>query len=169
MKEIWKDIKGYENLYQISTKGRIRKKGWYNKKRINKPILLHINIIKSGYCYAHLYKRNDKKSRKARQIHKLVAQAFIPNPLNKPEINHLDGNKQNNYIKNLTWVTKSENVRHSHRIGLLSSETFAKITRNTVDKIRNLYPLYNQYELAKKFDISQTQVNRILHYKCWGS
>lgn len=70
---------------------------------------------KHGYMTVNLY-NNGKSSSK--RIHRLVAEAFIPNPYNKPEVNHLDGNKTNNYVGNLEWSTKSENMQHAYKTGL---------------------------------------------------
>jgi hypothetical protein len=114
--EIWKDIEGYENLYKISNlsnvkslsrkiKTTLNKNGYYVKKdKILKPM-----ILANGYKYVLLYKN---KKTKIKYIHRLVAQAFIPNPENKLCINHKDLNKFNNSIENLEWCTKSENSIH---------------------------------------------------------
>lgn len=98
--EIWKPILGYETLYQISSHGRVRNK--YNH------ILSHKD--KEGYRRVVLV-LNRKKTNKS--IHRLVAIAFIPNPENKPQINHKNGVKKDNHVGNLEWVTSKENVRHA--------------------------------------------------------
>lgn len=98
--EIWKDIVEYEGLYQISNYGNVKNK--HNK-------LLKLRKDKNGYLIAYLYKNNIMKCKKT---HRLVAQAFIPNIHNKPQINHKDGNKENNYVDNLEWVTNKENIIH---------------------------------------------------------
>ena len=109
MEEIWKDIQGYEELYQISNYGRIKSLK-YNKDNILKPYM-----TSTGYYKIDLRKNN---TRKIKPIHKLVAQHFIDNPENKPEVNHKDGNKLNNRVENLEWVTRSENIKHSYKTGL---------------------------------------------------
>lgn len=97
-KEIWKDIKGYPN-YQISNQGRV----WSTyRQRCLKPYKNN-----SGYLATHLIAINGK--RKNELIHRLVALAFIDNPEGKPEVNHIDRNKENNNVENLEWVTHSEN------------------------------------------------------------
>lgn len=105
MIEIWKDIIGYENKYQISNIGNVR-----NSK------LKHIESIISNTGYVRIGLRNQGK--KLFLVHRLVAIAFIPNLENKPHINHIDGNKLNNTIINLEWVTQSENEIHAHKTGL---------------------------------------------------
>jgi hypothetical protein len=101
MEEIWKDVQGYEDYYQISNFGRIKSK-YYN--RIRSYIL-----NQGGYCTVQLCV---KQKRKAFALHRLVAIHFIPNPLNLPEINHLDFNKENNKINNLEWCTPKQNSIH---------------------------------------------------------
>ena len=107
MREIWKDAIGYENLYQVSNLGRIK-----NKK--NK--LLKITYDIKGYARVWLYKN---KTYFNERINRLVAKAFIPNPDNLPQVNHIDGDKTHNNINNLEWCTASENIRHAYRTGLL--------------------------------------------------
>lgn len=107
MEEIWKPVKGYENVYEVSNLGNIKSikyKGG-NVERVLKPQLNK----KLGYLYIGLYK-NGKVSQK--RIHRLVAQTFIQNNDNKPDVNHKDGNKQNNNVNNLEWCTEKENAIH---------------------------------------------------------
>ena len=104
--EIWKDIEGYEGFYQVSNKGRV--KSFCNKK----IILLKIYKDRGGYNKAALCLGDRKKHS---LVHRLVAKAFIPNPKNLPEFNHIDGNKENNCVENLEWITKSEKLKHAYR------------------------------------------------------
>lgn len=112
MREIWADIENYEGLYQASNFGNI--KSLPNKNHKDEKIL-NPTINSSGYLKVELY-----KNRKAKDfyVHRLVASTFLPNPDNKPQINHRDGNKSNNSISNLEWVTASENQKHSIEHGL---------------------------------------------------
>ena len=112
MKEIWKDIKGYEGKYQISNKGNIRS---LNYRRTGKTKILQPGKDKDGYLLIGLRKDGKKKTYK---IHRLVAEAFLENPNKKPQINHIDGNKQNNHISNHEWTTNKENMAHSYTNGL---------------------------------------------------
>lgn len=100
--EIWKDIEGYEDLYEVSDEGNVRNK---NTGRILKPNKTH-----KGYLYVNLCKDGISKHK---LIHRLVAQAFIPNPLNLLEVNHIDENKTNNNVENLEFCSRQYNVNYS--------------------------------------------------------
>jgi hypothetical protein len=108
MKEIWLPIKGFEQLYQISNFGRIKS---LKRNIIRKPGLT------GGYPDIKLC-LNGRKIGK--YIHRLIAEHFIPNPMNKPEVNHEDGNKTNNSLTNLKWSTQKENFLHAIKTGLNS-------------------------------------------------
>lgn len=107
--EIWVPIAGFENTYEISNLGRV-KSFKYGKERIMKT-----PVSDNGYEILILCKNgvHYKKS-----VHRLVANAFVPNPEFKREVNHIDGNKRNNSVTNLEWVTPSENQIHSRKTGL---------------------------------------------------
>ena len=106
MKEIWKDISGFEGIYQISNKGRLKS----FKADAEGYILSQVN--KTGHYLSVVLCCKGKDDRYTR-IHRLVAEAFLLNPHNKSQINHKDLNKQNNHIDNLEWVTAKENVNHA--------------------------------------------------------
>lgn len=109
MKEVWKDITGYEGLYQISNLGRV-KSFWNTKEKI----LMNLKD-NFGYLKVCLCKDGKKKQFK---VHKLVAEAYIPNIENKKEVNHINGNKADNRAENLEWCTRSENMKHAYKNGL---------------------------------------------------
>lgn len=114
--EVWKDIEGYEELYQVSNKGRI-KSLHHGKERIMK-----LTFDRGGYVHIVLYKNKEKcteedKVRSTYRVHILVARAFIPNPENKPEVNHINGNKWDCSVENLEWVTKKRKSRTRRKIG----------------------------------------------------
>lgn len=122
--EQWKDIKGYEGLYQVSNLGRVKSLERYKKNNGNTETLIGEKILKQsinnkGYCRIHLCKDAHKK---AFSVHRLVAEAFIPNPYNispyiKPEINHKDEDKTNNNADNLEWCdSKYNNNYGNHNI-----------------------------------------------------
>lgn len=109
MQEIWKPIKGYEGLYEVSNLGRVKsfpRKGNHYKE----PTILKQSKYKSGYMYVNLNKNRQGKKYK---IHRLVAQEFIPNPNKFPQVNHKDENKENNCVDNLEWCTMFYNNQYS--------------------------------------------------------
>lgn len=109
MREIFKDIKGYEGIYQISNLGRV-KSFTKNSEKFLKP-----NINRTGYATVRLYK---DKIKYFTSIHRLIALAFIPNPENKRTVNHINGIKDDNRIENLEWNTYQENNIHALKNGL---------------------------------------------------
>lgn len=123
MKEIWKDIKGYDGLYQISNLGNVKKiknkKYNINKKEVEeKEINKYISIGKHklGYKYVKLTDKNG--IRKNLFLHRIIAETFVENPNNFNIINHKDGDKSNNNINNLEWTTQKDNVNHAWKNGL---------------------------------------------------
>lgn len=127
MKEIWKDIKGYEGLYQVSNLGNVKSLDRIiiskDKKRNIRGRILHLSICPDGYFFCHLCKNGKDKNCK---VHRLVAETFIKNPDNYPCINHIDGNKLNNKIENLEWSSYSHNVKEAFRLGLRKPRGKAK-------------------------------------------
>lgn len=111
--EIWKDIVGYEGLYQVSSYGKI--------KSILKNKLIYQEVGNVGYKVVALYKNN---KRKKVTVHRIVAKAFIPNLKNLPQVNHIDGNKLNNCVENLEWCDNRYNQIHANKLGLNSKRNF---------------------------------------------
>ena len=136
MEEIWKDIKGYEGLYQVSNFGRVKTlpriiRNSSNGRYYTKEKILKLGKQTTGYLYVCLYKNNTHKTHR---IHRLVAEAFIANPENKLQVNHIDGNKTNNHVSNLEWVTRKENMKHAYKIGLTRGYKGHKHSKLTKDK-----------------------------------
>lgn len=124
----WKDIVGYENEYQINQFGEIRT--LKDSPKLKKYDVLKPQISKrNGYVYQMLYKNGKEK---LLRVHRLVAMAFLPNPNNLPQVNHKDGNKQNNSVDNLEWCEQSDNMKHAYKNGLqIPSENQRKAIINT--------------------------------------
>ena len=162
---MFKDIKGYEGLYKIDDKGNVYSciTNSSRRKGIMKP------QSKNGYLTIGLYK--DKKY-KNYLIHRLVAQAFISNPNNLKEVNHIDGNKHNNRVQNLEWCTGSQNVKHSYEHGLhprLCGEKNVahKLTWKDVHEIRGIYKDVSCTELSKKYNVSASTIRDIKNNRIW--
>lgn len=153
MQEIWKDIKYYEGLYQVSNLGRV-------KSLITNKIKTQYNC-NSGYLRVGLFKNYKRENA---LVHRLVAKTFIKNELNKKQVNHIDGNKSNNVVTNLEWVTPSENLIHAYKIGLQKP---SNIQKEAVRKtgIRNSIKII-QFSLdglkIKQWD-SISEVGRVLN------
>lgn len=132
--EIWKPIEGTEGIYEVSNTGKVRN---INYRGCGYTRYLKISTNDWGYNYV-IIKRNGKRGKQ--MIHRLLAEIFIPNPDEKPEVNHIDGVKTNNCIDNLEWVTKSENVQHAYDTGLnennrkRATEHMRNIQRIAVEK-----------------------------------
>ena len=133
MIETWRDVKGYESVYQVSDLGRVRSLK-YGKERILKS-------IKSGCGYFYVDLSQNKKAKKI-TVHRLVAQAFIKNPQNKRTVSHINGTKTDNKLSNLEWATYSETQKHSYANGLKCTKGEKngqqKLTKNQVLEIRRL-------------------------------
>lgn len=116
--EVWEDVKGFEGLYQVSNFGNVKSLPKLLSRLGKSQFMTKVKILKPGYDkdgYLHVGLFKDKKAHR-NKVHRLVAMAFIDNPENKPEVNHIDGNKQNNNVWNLEWCTKSENGIHAYRV-----------------------------------------------------
>lgn len=152
--EIWRDIAGYEGFYQVSNFGRVKsfKSG---QERILKPTFrngyLRIKLCNAGK-YSHI------------NIHRIVAQSFIPNINNKPQVNHIDGCKLNDHVSNLEWCTNSENRQHSYKLGLNPSggeHYLAALTNEQAEYIRNNPDKLTLKELTQKFHVNKTTISFI--------
>ncbi len=141
-REVWKDVAGYEGLYQASNFGRLKnypkeKKLHHGGKYFTASGILKPSI-RQGYYIIVLTK---EKKRKTHSVNRLIANGFVPNPYNMPEVNHEDGDKLNDRATNLTWATKSENVIHAYKVlhrqgsnrGRACSKTIA--TQKTMDGV----------------------------------
>lgn len=137
MEEIWKDIKGYENEYLVSNLGRIK------SIKNGKNLIMKLDTEKKGYLSVKLYKNGKRKSYK---VHRLVAIAFIENPYNKPEVNHIDAIRSNNNVNNLEWVTSKENIEHQVKIGNHKIDGVEKIKRKVIKYDLSTNEIIKEYE-----------------------
>lgn len=175
--EIWKKIKELDGFYEISNLGRVK----------SMPRIINSSIQKCGFRiskekikpsqdngkgYKQLYAQV-KNKRKLFYIHRLVALAFIPNPENKPEVNHINGIKHDNRVENLEWVTNKENKIHAVKNNLIAQGekyTASKLTDKDVLAIRRLYrmnPKFHKSNIAKKLGVRDTTIHNIITNKRW--
>lgn len=166
MNEEWKDIENYKGLYQISNIGRVRSLSRFQSRTER---LLKGEIDNRGYVRVRLsFKNRTQKF----QVHRLVALGFIPNPQNKPQINHINGNKSNNIYTNLEWCTESENMIHAFKTGLqsLSGEknNQSKLRESEVREIKELLlaGVYHK-DIALKYNMSRRCITDINLKKTW--
>jgi hypothetical protein len=155
--EKWKKIEGYEH-YKVSTHGRVMN---YEDGKIKIQYLSD-----KGYPRVRLY---DKGKNKDPYVHRLVAVAFIKNPLGKPQINHMDGVKTNNRVENLRWCTNRENFEHAIENGLFRDDVSGedhhrtKLTNKQALEIRNaiINTAFKRKMLAKKYGVSESVIKDI--------
>lgn len=168
--EGWRDVAGYEGLYQVSNYGRVksfRRRG-NNKDRILNPFR---TSKKGAYRCVTLSKDgNDIRA----SVHRLVATAFHENPENRAEVNHKDGNPSNNHVDNLEWVTRSQNMLHAFATGLKSNKgennnnhALTEREANFMRYIRGLYPEIKTVDIADFYGLAPDHVRSIFRFEAW--
>ena len=166
-KEVWRDVAGYEGLYQVSNLGRVLST---RLKARNGEGVLRVLIIPDGYCQVSL---SVGAHRVQVGVHRLVAGAFIGGSQPGIEVNHLNGIKTDNRVENLQYCTRKENDHHSRYVlghtGMGEKNNAVKLTEHQVIEIRTLYATgsYSQPQLARRFGVDQAQIWRILHRRSW--
>ena len=161
--ENWKPITEFDGIYEVSNIGRIRRAIGGRGTRAGR--ITKISTDARGYSVVMISVECKKHLRK---VHRLVAQAFIPNPKRLPEINHDDGNKQNNFPYNLIWCLHPENQKHAAEIGLMakgSRNGTAKLTEKDVVNIRA--NTESNITLARKYRVSPATISLIKCRKIW--
>ena len=169
--EKWVDVENFNGHYQISNYGRVR-----SDKRYGQWLLLNPMTNHDGYLLVHLG-NGSRKNREEYFVHELVARAFVPNPDNKPEVNHKFGDKKDNRASTLEWVTRRENMQHAVKIGLLKipkgvEGTNSKLTVEDIKYIRENYKKgdkeFGFRGLAKKFNVVSETIRNVItgkHYQ----
>ena len=169
--EEWKDIEGYEGFYQVSNLGNIKsvnrviKRSTSSMKIKSKHMSQYIgnsgypmiNLCINGKCKRHL-------------VHRIVATAFLPNPLNKAYVNHIDGDKQNSNLENLEWSTPTENSIHAHEHGLANvgrgeNQHSSKLNEEKVKYIRESSKTVR--ELSSMFNVSKQAIRDVKMKRSW--
>jgi hypothetical protein len=173
--EIWKSVVGYEGYYEVSDVGNVRRCArTYTNKGCNGKSFLpqrnkNLSSDKRGYKRVMLFKDMQHKTY---QVHRLVGFAFIPNPGNKPEINHIDGNASNNEVSNLEWCTSKENKEHfsKYLLPLMNRKRIVieskKFNWDDIRAIRSSTKTNRQ--LAETYDCTQTHIIYIKKRKSWN-
>lgn len=162
--EVWRSIDGYNDQYRVSNHGRVQS-NYTGAWRDLAQAKLRKRYRKVALCL--------DGTRKDIAVHRLVATAFIPNPHGKPEINHIDGDPSNNQLENLEWVTKSENMRHAFRVGLMhhrgEHNGRAILTADQVRAMRRIYAKggKTQTEVGQMFGVSPYRAHQVLRNKQW--
>lgn len=174
MMEQWRDVKGYEGIYQVSDMGRVKSverisaQNHLLRERIRKP-----ETDRDGYQIVNLCKDGKVKLHK---VHRLVGEAFLDNEQGFPQINHINGVKDDNRVENLEWISASGNVKHAFDSGLKQPRRIAyygernphcKVTDAQCEEIREIKrdKGYSNRRIADMFNIGTSQINRILHGK----
>lgn len=173
--EIWEDIPNYQNFYQANPCGLIKslpkslrvKNGF----RVTKELIIANTNNGNGYLVCSLSKNTKRKSI---LLHRIIAMTFIPNPNNLPEVNHKDGNKNNNHVDNLEWCARQENIDHSWDKKLTNcigeKHHNSKLNNQKVKEIRDKYSLgnYSYSKLAKEYETGLFNIRNIVKRHTWN-
>jgi len=172
--EIWKEIDGYNGIYFVSNLGKVKSIDHYCSGRIGSG-KQNGRLLKPQKCYKGYLRISLSNNKKVftTGAHRLVALAFIPNPLNKPQVNHINGIKTDNRVENLEWCTNSENQIHAvknklHNPNLAEKHHNSKLSNDEVKTARRMFELgWNNLILAKHYNVSQTAMSKILRNKTY--
>ncbi len=178
--EIWKPVVGLETFYEVSNLARIRSIGGLKIRRNGRRYcrdgqLMAQSKAVHGYMIIRLRKMGESISG---YVHRFVAQAFIPNPLGLPQVNHKDGTRDNNRPENLEWVTNSQNIKHGYTFARRKRISFpgelsanAKLTNESVGQIRSEYRFgdmtYGSCGLARRFGVDPALILRVVKRQVW--
>ncbi len=164
MTEVIEEIKGFEGRYTISNLGIVRS--------LMTGKEMKLNLTSWGYYRVNLRYAHSRKF-KSFLVHRLVAQHFLPNANNLPEVNHIDSNRLNNRVDNLEWCDRNYNIQHSFKYGYASHKgernSNHKLTRNDVEAIKQLHQSTNlsDGDIAKVFNVSRSTINHVVSGRSW--
>ena len=173
MEEIWKDVVGFEGLYQVSSLGRIKSLDRYILKKNGVTEFKRgkmMTLIRNKQNNVYEVSLSKQGHRKCRKIHRIVAEAFIhnDNPEEKTTVNHIDGKRENNRVDNLEWSTYSENLQHAYDV-LKRPINATKIKRRpcySMDKEGNIRKYNSVAQASRETKISETQIRRLIAKEC---
>lgn len=176
IEELWKDIEGFEGYYQVSNFGNVKsleREVWnsWNKTYHKRKSILLIQRSDESYKSVCLSKKGKKITK---NVHRLVAKAFCQNVYNKREVNHIDGNKTNNFADNLEWVTSSENQKHAVDNNLQPEQygeknPFSKLKESDIHSIRKIRKEkgLSHQKIADMFSVDRKTIGDVLNRKTW--
>lgn len=165
MQEVWKDVKGFKGLYQVSNLGNVKR---LISERVFAERLIGRTIDRYGYVKRVLSKKGKNNYFTE---HRLVAIAFINNPDNKATVNHINGIKTDNRVENLEWNTSKENKQHAVITGITNKKGInhhkCKLTEEQVHEIRKIGFSQTRMSLSKKYEVSRTNILGIIRGNFW--
>ena len=175
--EYWKDIPGYEGFYQVSNLGNIKGLNRCVRRsngRLSPIVGKPMKPTTTNWGYHRIMLTNNKKVRKGVRVHRAVALAFIPNPENKPEVNHINGLKTDNRLTNLEWNTAKENNQHAEETGLSfhhkgGDNPTAKLSNQDAIEIKRLLVEYNLTgkQIAQRYNVLPSAISNLKHGRTW--
>ena len=179
MIEVWKELPGNRETYEVSNFGNVR-----TKNRLGSRGGIVVGHTLKQHCNSNGYMRVKMSicgKSKDYLVHRLVASLFLEQVDGKDFVNHIDGDKRNNHVANLEWCTKSENELHAHRIGIKRANNvlrgeesfFHKLKKEDVDYIRRVHKPYDKEfgtnPLARKFGVNPQTITELIHGRTWKS
>jgi hypothetical protein len=170
--ELWKDIKDYEGLYQISNLGKVKRLAKTVIRSYHGSFKIEDKILKPNYVSGYLKIGLTKNKKRIHYlIHRLVCLNFLGKHLEKIEVNHKNGIKSDNKLENLEWCSPSENSKHAYKIGLRSQKgqknNLSKLTDKQVYEIKYIKRNMSQIKLAHEYNVSKSSINYIINNKTW--
>ena len=160
---MWKEVPGYAGHYLVNECGEIKAIRNDVLGRSYQPHIMSQHLDKNGYHIVHFRTGAHGEKSTSYRVHRAVAQAFIPNPQNKPEVNHKDGNKSNNSADNLEWATTKENHQHARLTGLRENVYNHKIVKQIDPTTNNVVATYNSLsDAGKALGICATGISMVL-------